>query len=104
VNRRAAGGGPAVALSTTAAGTARARELLDRRQRVIAAALPELSETESETLSAILETALAGLTDAPGTTICRLCDQNVCRRSACPVVQREIELGAAPPDSVPLAS
>jgi hypothetical protein len=102
VHRRAAGGGPAVALTTTAAGTARARELLARRQQIIAEALPDLSETESATLSTILETALASLADAPGTTICRLCDQGACRESACPVVDRQIELGAPPPEPVPL--
>ena len=102
VQRRAAGGGPAVALTTTAAGQRRARELLDRRERVLADAMPELSEAESASLSAILEKALAHLSDAPGTTICRLCDQCACREAACPVAQRQIELGAAPPEPVAL--
>jgi MarR family transcriptional regulator, negative regulator of the multidrug operon emrRAB len=102
VSRRAAGGGPAVALTTTAAGSRRARELLDRRQQVIADALPELSQAESAALSAVLEKALARMADAPGPTICRLCDQCVCRDASCPVVDRQIELGTPPPEPVRL--
>jgi DNA-binding MarR family transcriptional regulator len=102
VHRRAAGGGPAVALTTTAAGNARARELLERRERVLRDALPELTDAESATLASILEKALAHLADAPGTTICRLCDQTGCRSSACPVVRRQTELGAPPPEPTPL--
>lgn len=102
VRRRAVGRGPAVALTTTAQGQRRARELLDRKARVLADALPQLSEAESATLSTILEKALAHLSDSSGTTICRLCDQCVCREATCPVVRRQIELGAAPPEPVAL--
>ena len=102
VQRRAAGGGPAVALTTTAAGTARARELLARREGVLRDALPELSASESAALASILEKALARLADAPGTTICRLCDQSGGRSADCPVVRRQIELGSPPPEPAPL--
>lgn len=102
VRRRTAGGGPAVALTPTAAGRRRARELLDIRERVLADALPELSAAESATLSVILEKALVHLSNTPGTTICRLCDQCACRSATCPVVHRQVELGAPPPEPVPL--
>jgi len=91
-----------VALSTTAAGRRQARKILDVRQRVLAEALPELSEAESATLSGILEKALVHLSDSPRTTICRLCDQGRCRQADCPVALRQSELGAPPPEPVPL--
>jgi MarR family transcriptional regulator, negative regulator of the multidrug operon emrRAB len=102
VRRRPAGRGPAVALTTTAAGRRQARKILDVRQRVLADALPELSSAESATLSAILEKALAHLSDSPRTTICRLCDQGCCRTVECPVVRRQIDLGAPPARPAPL--
>ena len=102
VVRRRAGRGPAVALTTTAAGRRRAQKVLDIRQKVLAEALPELSPAQSTALTAILEGALAGLSDSPGTTICRLCHQGRCRRDACPVARRQTELGAPPPEPVPL--
>jgi MarR family transcriptional regulator, negative regulator of the multidrug operon emrRAB len=103
VGRRPAGAGPAVALTVTAAGRRRARQILDRRRRVLADALPHLSRAESAALSAILDRALAGLADSPHTTTCRLCDQGRCRRGGdCPVARRQTELGAPPPDPRPL--
>jgi MarR family transcriptional repressor of emrRAB len=102
VRRRPSGRGPAVALTTTAAGRRQARRILDVREQVLADALPELSPAESAFLSEILEKALAHLSDSPGTTICRLCDQALCRRIDCPVVRRQIELGVPPPEPVPL--
>ncbi len=104
VRRRPAGRGPAVALRATAAGRREARRILDLRQKVIADALPELSEAESQTLSSILEKALGHLAGSPRTTICRLCDLGGCRRLDCPVVRRQSELGAPPPQPVPLRS
>jgi MarR family transcriptional regulator, negative regulator of the multidrug operon emrRAB len=102
VRRQPSGRGPAVALAVTAAGGRRARRVLDAREKVLARALPDLSAEESAALSVILEKALAQLTEAPGTTICRLCDQGMCRRRDCPVVRRQIELGAPPPEPIPL--
>ena len=102
VRRRPAGRGPAVALAATAAGRRQARTILDVRQSVLAAALPDLSDAESKALSAILEKALAHLSGNPGTTTCRLCDQDRCRRRDCPVERRQVELGAPPPAPAPL--
>jgi MarR family transcriptional repressor of emrRAB len=102
VQRRPAGHGPAVALTVTAAGRRQARAILDVRQSVVGHALPRLRASESATLVAILEKALAHLSDAPGSTICRLCDHGQCRRAECPVAQRQIELGAPPPEPTAL--
>lgn len=103
VRRRRAGRGPAVALTTTAAGGRQARTILDVRRSVLADALPELTKTESATLARILEKGLAHLSSSPGSRSCRLCDQSRCPRAECPVVQRQIELGAPPPEPVLLA-
>jgi DNA-binding MarR family transcriptional regulator len=102
VRRRPSGSGPAVALTVTAAGRRQARAILDVRARVVADALPRLSAAESATLTAVLEKGLAHLSGSPGSVICRLCDQGRCRRVDCPVVQRQIELGAPPPEPTPL--
>jgi MarR family transcriptional regulator, negative regulator of the multidrug operon emrRAB len=102
VRRRPAGPGPAVALRATAAGERQARGILEIRQRVLADSLPELSPAESDVLVAILERALGGLSESPGTTHCRLCDVMRCPRSDCPVVHKQIEIGAPPPEPVPV--
>jgi DNA-binding MarR family transcriptional regulator len=102
VVRRPAPRGPAVALAATPAGRRRAREILDARRRVLAGALPELSEAESAALVGLLERALAHLSDRPRTTICRLCDTRRCERGECPVIERQIEFGETPPRAVPV--
>ena len=102
VRRRAGGGGPAVALTATAAGKRQARRILQVRQNVIADSLPKLSREESDALVAILEKALGHLSGSPGTTHCRLCDMKRCPRSDCPVVHKQIDLGAPPPEPVPV--
>lgn len=102
VRRRPAGHGPAVALTVTAAGGRLARTILDVRAAAVARALPRLTVTESASLTAVLEKALSRMSDAPGSTICRLCDQGRCRRRDCPVALRQAELGAAPPQPAAL--
>ena len=102
VRRRPAVSGPAVALRATAAGKRQARRILEIRQRVIAESVPDLSPAESDVLMEILERALAQLSGSPGTTHCRLCDMERCPRSDCPVVHRQIELGAPPPAPTPI--
>jgi MarR family transcriptional repressor of emrRAB len=97
VRRRPAGRGPAVALTATAAGRRRARQLLDIRQRVLADALPVLDAEEAATLTGILERALDRLADTPDPVVCRLCDTARCRRGACPVMERQAERGHPPP-------
>ncbi len=50
VKRRPAGRGPAVALTATAAGRGRARQILDIRGRILAEALPALDDRERSVL------------------------------------------------------
>jgi MarR family transcriptional regulator, negative regulator of the multidrug operon emrRAB len=102
VRRRRTSPGPAVALTATAKGKRQARRILEIRQRVIGESLPELSPAESDALVAVLERALGHLSESPGTTHCRLCDMKRCPRSDCPVMQTQIEIGAPPPESVPI--
>jgi MarR family transcriptional regulator, negative regulator of the multidrug operon emrRAB len=102
VRRRPAGPGPAVALTATAAGKRQARRILEIKQTVIADSLPKLSPAESDALVAVLERALGQLSESPGTTHCRLCDMKRCPRTDCPVIHKQIELGAAPPEPVPI--
>jgi DNA-binding MarR family transcriptional regulator len=102
VRRGPAGPGPAVALTATAAGKRQARRILEIRQAVIADSLPKLSPAESDALVAVLERALGQLSESPGTTHCRLCDMKRCPRTDCPVVHKQIELGAPPPEPVPV--
>jgi DNA-binding MarR family transcriptional regulator len=97
VRRTPAGRGPAVALTATAAGRRRARQILDIRGRIIAEALPALSRDEERVLTDVVERALSGLADAPEPVICRMCDTGRCRRGECPVMERQAERGNPPP-------
>jgi MarR family transcriptional regulator, negative regulator of the multidrug operon emrRAB len=88
VTRRPSGRGPAVALTATAEGRERAREILAVRRRVIGEAMPELAPDEAAALTAILERALEKAAELPrGVTVCRLCDKGRCRRDDCPVAR-----------------
>ena len=102
VRRRRADKGPAVALTTTAAGHRQALAILDVRRQVLTHALPPLTRAESATLEAILEKALIHLDDSPGSVVCRMCDQGRCPRRNCPIVVSQTELGAPPPVPVDL--
>ena len=96
--RGVAGPGPAVTLTATAKGRRAARRVLDVRGAVLADALPALSAAEARRRCGVLERALDGLADTPGTTICRLCDMRRCRGGPdCPVEGRQVALGVPPP-------
>ncbi len=98
VDRRPSGRGPAVALTATAAGRERAREVLAVRRRVICETMPDLAPAEAATLTAILERALEKAAELPrGVTVCRLCDKGRCRRDACPVVRELAQQGVDVP-------
>jgi MarR family transcriptional regulator, negative regulator of the multidrug operon emrRAB len=102
VERTPAGRGPAVALTATAAGRRKARQILDIRQKILAEALPALSGEEERVLTGVLQRALAHLADSPDPVICRLCDTGRCRRADCPVMERQAARGNPPPEFVPL--
>jgi hypothetical protein len=73
-----------------------------RRTPVTSSTVGSTSDAEAAALEAILEKGLALVAGAPRTTVCRMCDMGRCRRIACPVVERQTELGAPPPPFVPL--
>jgi DNA-binding MarR family transcriptional regulator len=102
VKRRPAGRGPAVALTATAAGRRKARQILDIRQQILVEALPALSREQEQVLTGVLQRALADLADSPDPVICRMCDTGRCRRGECPVMERQTERGNRPPEFVPL--
>lgn len=104
IERRPADRGPAVALTATAAGRDRAREMLAARARAIDAVLATLDPASAAAIDTILETGLSGLAELPaGVTVCRLCDKGVCRAGAdCAVVRRLESHGLRLPPSEPL--
>jgi hypothetical protein len=97
-----AGRGLAVALRVTAAGRRQARRVLVLRQQVLAYALPDLSPEESNALRAILEKGLAHLASSPRTTILPPVRSGTLPQGRLPVARRQVELGAPPPEPVPL--
>jgi MarR family transcriptional regulator, negative regulator of the multidrug operon emrRAB len=102
VKRSSMGRGPAVALTATAAGRRKARQILDIRHRILADALPALSGEEQRVLTGVLERALDHLADGPDPVICRMCDTGRCRRGECPVMERQAARGNPPPQWVGL--
>jgi MarR family transcriptional repressor of emrRAB len=92
VERRPAARGPALALTATAAGGDRARELIHARARILDDLLTGLDDPA---LDAILDQLLARLAELPqGTAVCRLCDKGRCRGTGrCPVSARLEEQG-----------
>jgi DNA-binding MarR family transcriptional regulator len=103
VDRRPSGRGPAVALTATAQGLERAREVVLVRRRVIREAMPDLTPEEATVLTGILDRALVRAAGLPrGVTVCRLCDKGGCRRADCPVVRGLAEQGLDVPPPSPL--
>ena len=101
MRRRVAGRGPAVALTATPRGQRVARRVLDAGRAALTDALTPLSPTEARVLTRVLERALDGLADRPGTTICRRCDTGRCRGGPDgPVEGRQVALGVPPPPFV----
>ena len=85
VERRQGRDKRAVALHLTQAGTLAREQLLKGRLAAIQPVLEGLTLTEQEKLGSLLHKMLASLptTDAERCTICRLCDDRVCRD--CPI-------------------
>lgn len=90
VQRRPGADARSRALHVTAAGSARAARLRAERFTALEDVLGVLDGHERETLTALVERLLAGITRAgapPGRT-CRLCDADVCGHpDRCPVTQ-----------------
>jgi DNA-binding MarR family transcriptional regulator len=89
VERRRGGDGRSVAVTLTLAGHRAAAEVRVARERALADALSALGAGERQTLAALSEKLLAGLTSdrASARRICRLCDPEACghERGTCPV-------------------
>jgi DNA-binding MarR family transcriptional regulator len=100
VKRGPAGRGPAVALTATATGRRKARQILDIRGRILADALPALSTQEERVLTAVLERSLSRLADDAEPIVCRMCDTGRCRTGECPVMERQAARGNPPPEWV----
>lgn len=85
VERRAGQDRRAVALYLTARGAAMREALLQGRLGAIRPLLEPLSETEAETLAALLGKVLQGMApdDRARCHLCRLCDDRAC--VACPI-------------------
>jgi len=95
VYRRPAADRRAVELELTAGGQQAARELLQSRTDVIAAALAPLSPTEHAELERLVAKVLGAITvnRTNARHICRLCDHALCEREgACPVDAAATEL------------
>ena len=85
VERRAGQDKRAVALYVTRRGRARREEILKERLAAIRPLLGPLTGDEREALAALLHKMLSGMdtTDLERRTLCRLCDDRVCRD--CPI-------------------
>lgn len=103
VVRNPRGGGPALALTVTAAGSRRAGEVLAARGRAVHQAVGKDGNLAG--ISSFLEECLRRLTvdAAAGDRICRLCDTGVCPQERCPVAERQRLLGAPPPEPTHVA-
>lgn len=83
--RRGLGDRREVALHPTAAGVARAADIVGARNRVVSRALSGLTPAEVHALAALAARALGAMADSPAEAarICRLCDGPRC--GDCPV-------------------
>jgi DNA-binding MarR family transcriptional regulator len=83
-----------VALSLTASGRARAREILVERCAVLVDVIDVLTPAERDVLGGLLEKLLRGVTTSMDHAghICRLCDTVACPEDKCPVHQQALAL------------
>jgi MarR family transcriptional regulator, negative regulator of the multidrug operon emrRAB len=79
----------AIALWATPSGERTASQIIAARAELLEPMLASTSEADRKTIAALLETALAELTDSPdgARSICRFCAERVCRPLGCPVEQ-----------------
>ncbi len=79
----------AIALWATPSGERTASEILAARAELLEPVLAGTSEADKKTIAALLEAALAELTDNGdrARSICRFCAEGACRPLGCPVEQ-----------------
>ncbi len=85
--QRSARDARAVTLWTTDAGRRRAAAIVEARARLLGPILDVVGPEQAAQLASILEAALAVLTRDPddARSICRFCEEGVCRPVGCPV-------------------
>jgi MarR family transcriptional regulator, negative regulator of the multidrug operon emrRAB len=79
----------AIALWATPSGERTASQIIAARAELLEPMLASTSEADRKTIAALLETALAELTDSRdrARSICRFCAEGTCRPLGCPVEQ-----------------
>jgi MarR family transcriptional repressor of emrRAB len=77
----------AIALWPTSTGERTASEILAARAELLEPVLAGMGKADRKAIVALLETALAGLTDNGdrARSICRFCEEAICRPLGCPV-------------------
>ena len=84
----------AIALWATPNGKRTASRIIAARAELLEPMLASTSEADRKTIAALLETALAGLTDTrdQARSICRFCAERTCRPLGCPVEQAALRI------------
>jgi MarR family transcriptional regulator, negative regulator of the multidrug operon emrRAB len=79
----------AICLWATSSGKRTASKIIAARAELLEPVLTNTSEADRKTIAALLETALAELTDSRdrARSICRFCAEGTCRPLGCPVEQ-----------------
>ncbi len=98
VERRKGADGRVVGLHLTRRGMARRQTILDGRGATLSRALTALSEGQRAQLTALLETLLGTITEdrKQADRTCRLCHEEVCPETRCPVENAAIRSEARP--------
>lgn len=96
LERKPGADGRTLSLFLTSAGQKRRRVILKERREQLQFALSALSKNDRKQLSALLEKMLAAMTtnEQRWSTICRLCEEEVCPGENCPVEQSYHKLPA----------
>lgn len=82
--------GRTLSLFLTNAGQKRRKTILNERRRQLQLALDALTKNDRKQLTTLLEKMLAAMTvnEKSWSTICRLCEEEVCPGETCPVEQK----------------
>lgn len=76
-----------VVLRTTQQGSERVRDILNKREAATFKVIEHFSDEQKQLFTELLETTMANLTNKQieARRVCRLCDEDVCRKLGCPV-------------------
>jgi DNA-binding MarR family transcriptional regulator len=94
VERRSGTDGRTLALFLTEAGHERRKAILVKRRQQLQLAISALTGNDRKQLTKLLEKMLAAMTTSElrNSTICRLCEEEVCPADRCPVEQKYRQL------------